>query len=417
MNQSRIRITYFHHGGAEGGAPLSLKYLVASLEQDKYDIIVVNAGDEQSPGVNAMFEQLGIKTLNCQLPRFAHTTGGHYNLLKLSGWQKLLRWYRGYSSAKKRLERLIADVKPDIVHFNSLTLAPYASVPHASGIPTVVHVRESVLKGAFGFRTSWLRKHLIMHASRVIAICRDNLDRLGLPAGKGVVIYNPVPFAKFDFQLSQDAARLKLGVPMDAKVVLMTMTATSTGKGAVPFIKAMQQVIKTNNELWCLIPGLTIPATPHPPINSIRRIVAFALGRYRNQTLLYALANNGGLQGRIICCDFAADMEQWIAAADIVCVPYTQPHFSRTLLEAGAMKKPVIASRVGGLEECVQEGETGLLAPAGDAQALALAVERLLRNEQERKRMGGNNYQFVISKADAALSAQCVMKVYDDLLA
>lgn len=413
---NKKRILFVHHGSAEAGAFQSLLYLVKALDRTRYEPVVCS-GDKDAWQVESIFSAEGIAACSCDLPRFAHTTLGEYQLYRKSGLQGILRWFKQYPSACMELERLLNTIKPDLVHFNSLTLAPYAFTAGKCRIPAIVHVREPVLHGIFGVRRAWLRRHLIANTSKVIAICQDNLDRLALPAGKGEVIYNPVSFAKFDFRLSRDEARRRLGIPANAKAALMTVTSTPLVKGFVPFIKAMQQVIKTHSELWCLIPGLTIPAMPHPPINSIRRIVALALGRYRNQTRLYALANNGGLQGRIICCEFAGNMEQWIAAADIVCVPHTQPHFSRTLLEAGAMKKPVVASRLGGLEECVREGETGLLVPAGDAQALALAVERLLQDEQERQRMGENNYQFVISKADAALSAQRVMEVYDDLLA
>jgi glycosyltransferase involved in cell wall biosynthesis len=412
---NKKKILFIHHGSAEGGAFQSLFHLIKALDHSKYDPIVCS-GDQNDPQVEALFSAEGYAICSCNLPRFAHTTLGGYSLYRKSGLQGIHRWFNQYPSSCLELEQLLNTVKPALVHFNSLTLAPYTCVAKKCRIPAIVHIREPVLHGIFGFRRAWLRKHLIDNTSKVIAICKDNLDRLTLPEGKGKVIYNPVSFKKFDFRISKDDARLQLGIPIDAKVVLMTVTSSPMVKGFVPFIKAMQQVVKTNRNLYCLMPGLTLPVVQHPEIKSVRRIIAFALGRYRVQARLYGLANNGGLSGRIICCNFARDMEQWIAAADIVCVPHTLPHFSRTLLEAGAMKKPVIASRLGGLEECIREGETGLLVPAGNVRALAQAVERLLQDELEMNRMGENNYQFAISEADAALSAQSVMEVYHELL-
>lgn len=409
------KILFIHHGSAEGGAFQSLFHLIKALDHAKYDPIVCS-GDKNDPQVVALFSAEGYATCSCNLPKFKHTSGGEYHLCRIAGLQDIHSWFTYYPTACMELEGLLDKIRPDLVHFNSLTLAPYACVAKKCRVPAIVHVREPVLNGIFGVRRAWLRRHLLANTSKVIGICKDNMDRLALPEGKGKVIYNPVSLKKFDFRISKDGARRLLGIPIDAKVILMTVTSSPMVKGFVPFIKAMQQVIKTNRKLYCLIPGLTLPVAPHPEINSIRRIIALALGRYKGQALLYGLANNGGLSGRIICCNFARDMEQWIAAADIVCVPHTLPHFSRTLLEAGAMKKPVIASRLGGLEECVREGETGLLVPAGNVRALAQAVERLLQDELEMNRMGENNYQFAISEADAALSAQSVMEVYHELL-
>jgi glycosyltransferase involved in cell wall biosynthesis len=59
-----------------------------------------------------------------------------------------------------------------------------------------------------------------------------------------------------------------------------------------------------------------------------------------------------------------------------------------SILEAMAAGLPVVASDVGGVGELVADGSTGLLAPAGDAGALAAAVQRLLDDRELRHRMG-----------------------------
>ena len=59
-----------------------------------------------------------------------------------------------------------------------------------------------------------------------------------------------------------------------------------------------------------------------------------------------------------------------------------------TLLEAMAFGTPVIASRVGGLAEVVQDGTTGLLVTPGDASDLADALRRLIADPSLRKRLG-----------------------------
>lgn len=86
-----------------------------------------------------------------------------------------------------------------------------------------------------------------------------------------------------------------------------------------------------------------------------------------------------------------ADMPGLYAIADVVVHPAVWPEpLSQSLLDAGAFGKPVVASRVGGTPEVVVDGETGILVPPRDAEALARALAALLRDEGERVRMGAN---------------------------
>lgn len=76
-------------------------------------------------------------------------------------------------------------------------------------------------------------------------------------------------------------------------------------------------------------------------------------------------------------------------AATVVVVPSRRAEpFGLVALEAAAMGRPVVASRVGGLPEVVVEGETGLLVPEGDPDALAAAVSCLLDDPERAVRMG-----------------------------
>jgi glycosyltransferase involved in cell wall biosynthesis len=78
-----------------------------------------------------------------------------------------------------------------------------------------------------------------------------------------------------------------------------------------------------------------------------------------------------------------------MAAADVVVAPSTHEGFSITAAEALLLGKPVIASRVGGLPELVEDGRSGLLVAPSDVEGLARAIERLTRDEELRDRLGG----------------------------
>jgi len=414
--KERMKILFIHHGNVKGGAFLSLLYLLRALDQSLYEPIVCNGGDEQDPQVEAIFFEEGFSTCSCRLPRFAHTTGGSYSLYTRRGWNSMLSWFQGYRKSCRSFAELINNMKPDMVHFNSLTLAPYARVSSEMGIPTIVHVREVVLDGVFGIRKNFLRRHLIKDASKVIAICQDNFDRLSLPVGKGVVIYNPVDLHKFDYVIDGNESRKKLDIPDSTPVILFAGGSVWDVKGLFEFLQAMQQVKKKLPTLICLMPGFPMPYDPAQREWTFRRRIAHILGMFRKSDQLFRLFKSNGLDAQIVRSDFVYDIENWLAACDVVCVPHMQPHFSRTVMEAGAMKKPVVGFAIGGVSEVVQEGVTGLLVQRANVSALADVATKLLEDAGLASKLGQGGYQQAIGKFSAEHSASQVETIYKELI-
>jgi len=87
--------------------------------------------------------------------------------------------------------------------------------------------------------------------------------------------------------------------------------------------------------------------------------------------------------------DFIGSIDQprlalWYSAADLCAVPSLTESFGLVALEAMACGTPVVATRVGGLQTVVEDGESGLLVPPGDHAALAEAIEQLLMDHRLR---------------------------------
>lgn len=82
------------------------------------------------------------------------------------------------------------------------------------------------------------------------------------------------------------------------------------------------------------------------------------------------------------------EKDQLFREAAIVVLPTLDDCFPLVLLEAMREGKPVVSTRVGGIEDIVEDGVTGLLVEAGDARALAAALRRLLDNPLEAQQMG-----------------------------
>lgn len=108
---------------------------------------------------------------------------------------------------------------------------------------------------------------------------------------------------------------------------------------------------------------------------------------------LEARAREGGLGGAV---HFTGALDRPAVAAllrehRLLCIPSLGEPFGLVALEAMASGLPVVATRSGGLQHLVAEGEGGLLVPPGDAQALGVALARLLRDASTATAMGNAN--------------------------
>jgi len=91
--------------------------------------------------------------------------------------------------------------------------------------------------------------------------------------------------------------------------------------------------------------------------------------------------------------------------------------FGLTLLEAMASGAALVAARAGAADKVVLEGETGLLVPAGDADAMTAAIERLMRDPALAQRMGRSGRERALSQFSVETEADRIAAVYHDTLA
>jgi glycosyltransferase involved in cell wall biosynthesis len=103
--------------------------------------------------------------------------------------------------------------------------------------------------------------------------------------------------------------------------------------------------------------------------------------------------------------------------ADVFALPSIQEGQGIVLLEAQASAKPVVAFDVGGVNEAVRNGETGLLVKRGSSEELADALLKLLSDKALREKMGANGRRFVIENFTWDICAQKMLNVYHEALA
>jgi len=97
----------------------------------------------------------------------------------------------------------------------------------------------------------------------------------------------------------------------------------------------------------------------------------------------------------------------------VFCLPSSAEGLPLVVLEAMAAGKPVVAAAVGGVPELVVDGETGLLVPAGDLDALQRALTDLLADPERARRLGEAGRARVRASFSATAASERILKIYE----
>ncbi|MBA2614563.1 MAG: glycosyltransferase family 4 protein [Actinobacteria bacterium] len=111
------------------------------------------------------------------------------------------------------------------------------------------------------------------------------------------------------------------------------------------------------------------------------------------------------------------DVRDRLEDLDVFVLPSRAENFPISLLEALAAALPVVATRVGGIPEMVEDGRTGLLVEPDDSAALASALDRLATNEEERRRLGCAGAERARTVYDADEAGRRMLTLYEGLCA
>jgi glycosyltransferase involved in cell wall biosynthesis len=107
---------------------------------------------------------------------------------------------------------------------------------------------------------------------------------------------------------------------------------------------------------------------------------------------------------------------EFFQRAAVVVLPYTSATQSGVVPVAYTYGKPVVATDVGALSECVEHGRTGLLVPPRDESALANAIVKLLQDDQLRHAMGQAGRQKLERECSPDVVARCTVAVYEQAM-
>jgi glycosyltransferase involved in cell wall biosynthesis len=254
-----------------------------------------------------------------------------------------------------------------------------------------------------GFPGKRLYNSVMARGERVIAISQHiaNIirERHGTDATRIRVIPRGVDIGRFDPaavpEARIEALRAAWGVPKDRPVLILPGRVTRwKGQGV-------------------LLQAVAALPQPRPFV-----ILVGDEGRGTYAEELRGQIATLGLQGDVAMPGHCDDLPTALLLADIALHCSTDAEgFGRTIIEAQAMERPVIASDLGAPRETVLEGETGWRVPPGDVPALAACLARVLAmHAQERARIGAQSRAMVLEHYTKRAMQQATMSVYRELL-
>jgi glycosyltransferase involved in cell wall biosynthesis len=234
----------------------------------------------------------------------------------------------------------------------------------AAGCPAVVQTQH------LPFLVTHPRKrrafhHAIEEVDRLIAVSeglRRTYERIGVPPESFVTVPNGV--APRADRLGRAEAREILGLEPDRPVV-MTI-------GRLTHMKGQWTLIDAVPGLSARFPGLAVVLLGDGPLRGSLQEQAASLG----------------VSGHVLFAGHRPDARRLLAAADVFVLSSRHEGMPLAALEAMEARLPVVATRVIGTEEVVDDGVTGALVRPGDATALGAAVSRLLADPALRTRQG-----------------------------
>jgi glycosyltransferase involved in cell wall biosynthesis len=293
------------------------------------------------------------------------------------------------------LARLIREFRPDVVNphlFRStLVAAPLARALGVGRVVETYHGREAWRRGPLKgrFVVDRVVTRCVHRIIAVSAAARDFLVQAkGIPPDKVVVVPNGRDLSRFQPGRGGASVRSELGLRPD-QPVLGIVGRLEPQKGHAVALRALRRVVDARPDVTLVIAGD---------------------GSLRDS--LQRLTEELGLGRHVLFVGYRSDVPSVLDAVDVLVLPSFYEGMPLTAIEAMAMARPVVATRVDGTGEVVEDGITGRLVPVGDTEALGDAVLSLLMHPELAKSYGSAGRQRAIDHFDVATQVARTASLY-----
>jgi glycosyltransferase involved in cell wall biosynthesis len=270
-----------------------------------------------------------------------------------------------------RLRRLVEEIEPDVVQVNGGRAVKYgAAVASAQRRRSWVLIYRNIGQPqdwVRGWRHSLYSRFVMPHVDGVVGVSDSTLQgvrdwyRLSVPT---VRIPCAVETATATPTVARDEIRRQTQTPLSAPVIVWVGSLTPE--------KRLDRLVRAVHAVQRRIPDVHLWIVGGGPVRH-------SLERQVRASSLAACVRFLGVQGHVA---------NYMSAGDLVALTSDTEGMPAVLLEAGLLGLAVVATRVGGVSECVLDGTTGILVQREDEDALACALHDLLRRPDRRRRLG-----------------------------
>ncbi|MDD2922522.1 MAG: glycosyltransferase [Anaerolineales bacterium] len=344
--QRKIKIVYLIGQLGLGGSERQLYLLLKHLDPSKFEAAVIVFNPSAYVTLDEAIRQLGFQV-------FAIPESRRSILPRLIYIYKVLR-----------------RLAPDIVHSWTIHDNPYAGI---AGWLAGVKVRwgsarDSIHAKGFGGLPAFYKWLAFNIVSRIVVNAEsiyEELSSKGISANKISLLPNCV-------EISADAEPMELsqfGVPENGALIGLVGNLRKK-KNHFMFIEGMERVLSKHPNAYGIIVGQPIPDEME----------------YHQE--LKTKLSDSKLAKRVFLTGFRDDVPALMRQMTIFCMTSDYEGTPNAILEAMAAAKPVIATRVGGIPNMVEDGVSGFLVEAGDANSLANAINKLLLDPALAEAMG-----------------------------
>jgi len=294
------------------------------------------------------------------------------------------------------LARLMGRCQADLIHsfLVGANVYAYAASRLAGRSRFIASSRTSMeIRGRAARRLhSWVFRHASAVIANSAAVADFTADYYGVARGRIRVVPNGVRLEAAGEREMREGLRREMGIPTG---ILLVGTL-----GRLSVEKNLPLLLKVAKKITGEFPN-------------VRFVIA---GDGPARASLEEAIRRDGLTGRVHLAGARADVPAFLSALDLFVLTSDTEGLPNAVMEAMGSALPVVATRVGGTHEVVQEGETGRLAPPGDAEALSRVLADLLGDEGARRRMGEAGRLRIAERFTMERMIENTCRVYDDIL-
>lgn len=366
-DSGRTRIAYLTDAERIGGAEKYLELLALNIDRDEFEPLLVTCGSKGLEPMRSIMREAGVPVVDVR-----------------------------YSSPFAPIQsinfmRTIGRYAPAILHMNlpgpfDANYSQAAPLARLAGVKAVVTTEHLPMVASFP-RARVLRKAASRYIDRVITVSEDNrrhlVEKHGVDPSIIVTVLNGIPDPAAD---GGETCKDRRG---GGGIRLLTAGSLEERKGHRMLMEAMKKV----------------------PAEYILDIA----GTGPLEEELRSMAADPGLSGRVRLLGHRSDMRALMAGSDIFVLPSMLEATPYVIIEAMASGRPVIASRIFGIPELVEDDRTGLLVEPGDPERLAGAIARLGSDRSRIERMGGEGRKRFESLFTLERFIERTTSVYRDL--